>query len=47
MKGIAGEEKLRSAAAKLKQQVGTRVDGLCSVADDFSIRQLNIHVIFC
>jgi hypothetical protein len=46
MKGIAGEEKLRSAAAKLKQQVG-RVDGLCSVADDISIRRLNIHVIFC
>jgi hypothetical protein len=46
MKGIVGEEMLRFAEATLKQQVG-RVDGLCSVADDISIRRLNIHVIFC
>jgi hypothetical protein len=36
-----GEEMLRSAEATLKQQVG-RVDGLCSVSDEFSIRQFNI-----
>jgi hypothetical protein len=40
LKGIAGEEKLRSVEAKMKH-VG-RGDGLCSVTGDFSIRQFNI-----
>jgi hypothetical protein len=40
LKGIAGEEKLRSVEAKMKQHVG-RGDGLCSVTADF-IRQFNI-----
>jgi hypothetical protein len=35
--GILGEQILKSAAIKVKQQV-SRVDGLCSIADDFFIR---------
>jgi hypothetical protein len=40
MKGILGEQLLILATAKMKQQVG-RVDGLCIVTCDFSIRQLS------
>jgi hypothetical protein len=41
MKGILGDQMLISATRKVEQQVG-RLDGLCNVADDFSIRQFNI-----
>jgi hypothetical protein len=40
MKGILGEQLLILATAKMKQQVG-RVDGLCIVTCDFSIRHLS------